>query len=89
MALNPNILPVAKKYYDVPFYDAAAVTKSDSTIIPATRGLYIGGVGDLIVTLTSGATPITYKAVPAGTLLMLSVTQVLNATTATSIVALY
>lgn len=69
-------------------YGAVAVTKSDATIIPATRGLYIGVTGDVVVTMANGATPITFKACPVG-ILAVQVTQVLNATAATDILALY
>ena len=69
-------------------YGAVVVTKSDATVIPATRALYIGVTGDVVVTMVSGATPITFKAVPVGTL-SVQVTQVLAATTATDILALY
>lgn len=67
---------------------AVAVTKSDATIIPATRALYVGVAGDVVVTMANGATPITFKAAPVG-ILAIQVTQVLNATAATDILALY
>lgn len=69
-------------------YNAVAVTKSDATIIPTTRGLYIGVTGDVVVTMASGATPITFKSVPVG-FHGIQVTQVLAATAATDILALY
>lgn len=69
-------------------YHAVAVTKSDATVITTTRGLYIGVSGDVVVTMASGATPITFKAVPVG-ILSVQVTQVLDATAATDILALY
>lgn len=68
-------------------YDARSVTKSDSTIIPTTRALYIGGTGDLAVRMASGAS-VTYVGVAAG-IFPIQVDQVLAATTATNIVALY
>lgn len=71
-----------------PAYNATAVTKSDSTVLPATRGLYIGVSGDVVVTMAGGATPITFKAVPVG-VLPIQVTKVLAATAATDIIALY
>lgn len=70
-------------------YHAVAVTKSDTTIIPTTKGLYVGGTGAVVVTMNSGATPITFAAVPAGAILPIQVTKVLNATAATNILALY
>lgn len=70
--------------------NAAAVTPSDSTALSnATSGLYIGGAGDVAVTMVSGNT-VTFKAVPVGTVLKVSVTKVMATnTTATNIVALY
>ena len=31
------------------------MTKSDSTVLPVTRGLYIGVTGDVVVTMASGS----------------------------------
>lgn len=69
-------------------YGAVAVSKSDATVIPTTRALYIGVTGDVVVTMANGNGPITYKAVPVG-VLPVQVTQVLAATTATDMVAMY
>ena len=81
---------MANPYDETPVRRAAAVTKSDSTVIETTRGLWVGGAGDLAVRFSDDrATTITIVGVPAGTLVPLSVVQVMNATTATSIVALY
>ena len=71
-----------------PAHGAVAVTESDATIIPITRGLYVGVAGDLVVTMADGQTPITFKAAAVG-YHPLQVTQVLAATAATDIVALY
>lgn len=67
-----------------------AVTKSDTVPVPggASRGLYIGGAGDLVVKSDSGAAAVTFKAVPAGTILPIRVNFVMAATTATDIVSL-
>lgn len=48
-----------------PAYDAVAVTKSDATVFPVTRGLYVGVTGDVAVRMASGAT-VTFKAASAG-----------------------
>ena len=72
-----------------PADEAAAVAKSDSTVIPKTRGLYIGTTGDVVVTMAKTGGPITFTAVPAGVILPICVTQVLAATTASNIVALW
>lgn len=71
-----------------PAHGAVAVTESDATVIPVTRGLYVGVAGDLVVTMADGQTPITFTAAPVG-YHPLQVTQVLAATNATNIVALY
>lgn len=65
----------------------SAVAKSDTTVLSGVRALYVGGTGDLAVKGADGAT-VTFKAVPAGMVLPIQATQVLNATTATDIVAL-
>lgn len=69
-------------------HDARAVTTSDVTIIPVTRGLYVGSTGDLEVTMASGEV-ITFVGVPTGTLMPLQVTQVRAGSSASSIIALY
>ena len=73
-------------------YDAAAVTPNDVTDLPdgpTTVGLWVGGAGDLHVTMHSGS-EVTFAAVPAGTLLRVAVRRVWAiGTTATNIVALY
>ena len=71
-----------------PAHGAVAVKQSDVTVIPVTRGLYVGVTGNLVVTMADGQTPITFTAAAVG-YHPLQVTQVLTATTATDIVALY
>lgn len=72
---------------------ASAVTPSDTVALPdVTRFLYVGGAGDLTVIMAedSTLTPITFKAVPVGTVLPLAVSLVhATLTTATLIVAMY
>ena len=67
---------------------AVAVTKSDSTVIPSTRALYIGGDGNVSVTMSGGGDA-TFVGLLAGMILPVQVTKVLAATTATNILALY
>jgi hypothetical protein len=68
--------------------DAAAVTANDTTVLPLTRGVYVGGTGDLAVRMSSGNS-VTFKSVPAGALLPIRVDQVkATGTTATNIVAI-
>lgn len=66
-----------------------AITKSNVTVLnPPTRGVWVGGAGDIAVRYADQTTD-TLVGVPAGTLLPISVDQVLNATTATNISGLY
>jgi len=65
----------------------AAVTPSDSTIIPYFRALYVGGAGDVAVMFANGTTA-THVGVAAGSTLPVQGTKVLSTgTTATNIVA--
>lgn len=64
------------------------VTASDSTILTATKSLYVGVTGDVAVTMADGTTG-TIKSAAVG-YHPLSVTQVKSTgTTATNILALY
>ena len=66
----------------------AAVTKSDATIIPFTRALWIGVTGDVAVRHPDGTTP-TYTNVPVG-IFPVQVDKVLSTgTSASGIVAMY
>lgn len=68
---------------------AAAITPSDATVFAQTRGLYIGGAGNVAVTMADGAS-VTFNALTVGVVHLLSVKQVkATGTTATNIVALY
>jgi hypothetical protein len=71
---------------------ASAVTKSDSTVLTATRGLWVGGAGNVTVTM-AGENPqgaVTFVGVAAGTLLPISVVKVMDTnTTATDMLALW
>lgn len=73
-----------------PANDAAAVTPNDTTQLSfVTRGLYVGGAGNVAVLMASGQT-VTFVGVPAGTVLPIRIARVNStSTTATSIVALY
>jgi hypothetical protein len=70
---------------------AAAVTPSDFVnFSSATRGLYVGGAGNVVVVMASDGAAVTFTGVPAGTFLPVRAIRVNNAsTTATSIVALW
>lgn len=68
---------------------ATAVTPSDTTVLAPTRGLWVGGVGNVAVLPAGQDTPVTFTAVAAGTFLPITVTKVMATnTTATNIVAL-
>jgi hypothetical protein len=68
---------------------AVAVTPSDSTVFNQTRGLFVGGAGNVAVTMADGTT-ITFNGLAVGVVHLLSVKQVkATGTTATNIVALY
>ncbi len=67
---------------------AVAVSPSDETVIPPTHGIYVGGEGNLVVTMANGSGPTTF-VVPSGIVLPIRVIKVMAATDATDIVALY
>ena len=68
---------------------AVALTKSDSTVIEITRGLYVGGTGDVAVLMADGVSCI-FESVPAGFILPVRCTKLLSTgTSATKVVALY
>lgn len=72
-----------------PASGAAAVTEDNTTPLANTsRALYIGGDGDLTVTMLDG-TDVEFVGVVAGTILPIRVTHVKTATTATNIINLY
>jgi len=58
-------------------------------VLPTTRGLYVGGAGDVAVTMAEDGNNVTFVGVLAGSILPVQVTKVLSTgTTATNIVAL-
>lgn len=67
---------------------AATVTPSDVTILSPTRGLWIGVSGSVAVRMFEEQNTVTLTNVPVG-ILPIQVDQVLAATTAASIVALW
>lgn len=72
------------------YADAVAVTPSNSTVLsPVTKGLYIGGAGNVNVRMKNGTT-ILFTALAVGVMHELEVDMVLStSTTATLIRALY
>ena len=84
---TPPVAPIGPG----PAYMGAAVTKSDSTVLSPTRYLWVGGAGDLTVTMADG-NDVTIPNVAVGdvgVMLGLSVIAVKDATTATDIVAFW
>jgi hypothetical protein len=71
------------------FSGAAAVTPSDSTILPTTAALYVGVSGDVAVVMDDSGTAVTFKAHPVGYLRAQVVKVLSTGTTATDILALY
>ncbi|MFC0235494.1 spike base protein, RCAP_Rcc01079 family [Fictibacillus phosphorivorans] len=70
---------------------AIAVTPNDATALTggSTKGLYIGGAGNVAVTTAEGNN-LTFNGLQVGVIHNLSVTHVkLTGTTATNIIALY
>jgi hypothetical protein len=73
---------------DGPAAVAAAVTPHDTNLIDMTRGLYVGGAGDVTVRMRNGSN-CTFTGVPAGSILPVQCDRVLSTgTTATNIVRL-
>lgn len=72
-----------------PYRGGVAVTASDTTLLAPTRGLWVGGTGDLTLDFADGTTDIVLTAPIVGTIYPISVIRVKEATTATLIVALY
>ena len=67
----------------------AALTPNDAADHEETRALYVGAAGDLVATNDDGG-DVTFKAVPAGTVLPIRTRRVkATGTTAGAIVALY
>ena len=71
-------------------YQAFAITPSNTaSLSPMPMALYIGGAGDVTVMPAVGTASVTFKAVPVGTTLWVSVRQVLSTgTSATFILGL-
>lgn len=71
-----------------PAWRAVVVTPSTSPLARVTRALYVGGAGNVNVTMYGGGDCL-FSGVPAGTILPIRVTHVLSTnTTATLIVAM-
>lgn len=69
--------------------EAADISAADHTFSKTTRGVYVGGAGNLIVTLAGGQ-EVTFVGVTAGTILPICAVSVTRTdTTATDILGLW
>jgi len=68
---------------------AVAIIPDDDTDIEVTRGLYVGGAGDLVIMLADDEEAVTFTGVAAGVLYPLRVKRVMEASTATDLVGVY
>ncbi len=83
---------IGKPYtYEAPAYSAAAVTPSDNTDLAyVTRGLYVGGAGNITVNMAENGAAFLFTGVPVGTVLPIAVSRVkATGTTATALVAIW
>ena len=72
----------------IPFSTAVAVVPNDAGVLNATTALYIGGAGNLRVTMAEGQ-DVVFVGVPAGTILHINTTRIwATNTTATNILRL-
>ena len=74
--------------FTMPYNDGFAITKSDDDeLAQVTRGIYVGGAGNISLVTERGNT-IVLKGALAGTILNVRAVKVLAATTATDLVGL-
>lgn len=69
----------------------AAITTSDTTLVNC-RAIYVGGAGDIALSIDSTKAAVTLKAVPVGTVLPISLNGgrvMATNTTATLLIALF
>lgn len=71
--------------------NAAAITPHDSTDLSrTTRGIYVGGAGNVSVEMKSTGTAVVFQGLAAGTILPVRATRVnATGTTATNLIALW
>lgn len=76
---------------DAPYSHAGAITTSDTDDLPfTTRGVYVGGTGNVVAVMAGTGEAVTFSAVPVGTVLRIKATRInATSTTATNLVALY
>lgn len=90
MVAGVSLLAGAPPQQSEPSAKYAVVTPHDSTdLANMTRGLYVGGTGNLVAVMEDNTTCL-FSAIPAGTILPIRARRVNSTnTTATLIVALY
>lgn len=71
---------------DSPASDGEVITPG--TTFAACRGIWVGGAGNLFVTMVSGATSVPYYGCQAGTCVPIRCTYVSTTTTATNLTAM-
>ena len=83
--------PVSQVEGGPSFENAAAVTPdNDNDLATPARSLWVGSVGDVKVNMASTGQPVTFTAVPSGSLLPVAVTRVFaTGTSASDIVAIW
>jgi len=74
-----------------PARNAFAITPNDTNLLAnLTRGIYVGGDGNIVLFMADDESSVTFVGVLAGTLLPLRVARVLSTgTTATNLVGVY
>lgn len=86
---TPRFSAITKSDTVLQTYTCATITGAEKiTKIQGFKALYIGGAGDVYVKNDAG-TSVAFQNVPAGSLLPVSGTYIMAATTATNIVALF
>lgn len=67
--------------------EAFAITEDDDVVIsPPTRGIYIGGAGNLVAVLAGDTEPQTFTAIAVGVVHPLQVKKVMEASTCSLII---
>ena len=83
---------MAPRYKDVsdPAANAKAITPDDDVDLPnTTRAIFVGVGGDITVNMAGTGAAVEFLNVASGSILPVQVTRVLEATTATDMLALY
>jgi hypothetical protein len=87
--MSTDQFPVQTDTMSSPARFGANVTKSDVVAIdPLPKAIYVGTGGDVAVRFTGGASDVTFKNVPAGTVLPIRPLYIRAASTASDFVAL-